>query len=511
MLYPAWVGSFYRIVRFGFGAALIALLAMWAVSTLSWPFSRDQGILAWAGSVVRAGGVPYRDAWDVKGPIALVPFAATQFLFGRNMWGIRVFDLLIGVANLTALAIAAHRFWDRITAEYAVILGALFATWLNFAISAQPDEWCGCALTVIVAILSSTKQAITQRSVAACSFLVGLCVLQKPVYAVFILLLVPFIDRRSRAIRKSIIAALLGFSLPIVATLIYFGFHRAVGSLIDTYLLFNLRAHVKVEGSPAEQVRYFLYAWQAFLPLAAGVPLAIFGAVVLTTRSSRLGALYLLWFSLNVFIIIVQGKYFEYQFVPLVAPVALGGGLALRQLRDFRPAAATVVLMTFILLFINDPLRSVKEWISYRSGKISRNQYDAHFVYLNKNHYDSGTIRLLATYVREHSTNTDTIQVWGFDAGINYLADRAAPSRFGYTYPLEIGSKNPYLQGYRAEFLDKIHEKPPVYVLVPSQDAFGSMPASDQSFNEFTGFHDFVLARYNVEKTIENWTLYRLR
>jgi hypothetical protein len=363
MLYPAFVGSFYRIVRLGFWAALVAILTMWAVSTVSWPFSRDQGILAWAGSVVRAGGVPYLDAWDVKGPIAVVPFAATQFLFGRNMWGIRVFDLLIGLVNLTALAIAAHRFWDRITAEYTLILGALFATWLNFAISAQPDEWCGCVLTVIVAIISAAQRAVTPRSIAACSFLVGLCVLQKPVYAVFILLLVPFIDRSGRAILKSVIAALLGFSIPIIATLIYFGLHHAVGSLIDTYLLFNLRAHVKVEGSPAEQVRYFLYAWQAFLPLSAGVPLAIFGAVVLTTRNARLGALYLLWLSLNVFILIVQGKYFEYQFVPLVAPVALGAGIALRQLRDFRPVAATVVLMTFILLFINDPLRSVKEWI----------------------------------------------------------------------------------------------------------------------------------------------------
>jgi hypothetical protein len=154
----------------------------------------------------------------------------------------------------------------------------------------------------------------------------------------------------------------------------------------------------------------------------------------------------------------------------------------------------------------------VKEWVLYRAGKISPDDYYSHFVYLNKNHFDALAIRRLAAYVEEHSATNDTVQVWGFDAGINYLANRGAPSRFGYTYPLQIGKNNPYQDSYRAEFLEKIRSRPPRYVLVPSDDAFGLMPvSSDQSFNDFTAFRDFVRAHYDDEKRLANWTLYRLR
>lgn len=506
-----FVRPIYRTARLCFWITLIALFALWAVSTLSWPLARDQGDFAWIGSVLRNGGVLYRDAWDVKGPFATIPFALTQIVFGHNMWGIRVFDLLVTLVNLGALAVIARRFWDTKAAEYAVIMGSVFATWLNFAISEQPDEWCGCLITLVVALLSTRRQ-ITLWAVAGGSFVIGICVLEKPIYAAFVLLFVPFVNRNRRVMFQWVIAAAAGFLLPILAALTYFAIHHAIGGLINTYLLFNLRAHLYVEGSAMDQLRACLYSWQAFLPLSAGVPLAIFGAVVLGARNSRWGALYLLWFVVNVFLVVVQRKYFEYHWVSLITPVALGAGVALRQLREFRPAAAIAVLLTFILLFINEPLRSVKEWALYQTGKVSRSEYDSHFVYLNKNHYDFQTIGRLAAYVEEHTAPTDTMQVWGFDAGINYLANRAAPGRFGYTYPLQIGDKNPYQAGYRAEFLAKIYARPPRYVLVPNNDAFGLTPIpSDQSFNDFHDFSDFVRAHYDQETTIENWTLYRLR
>ena len=49
------------IARFAIlAAALLAIAA--AVATLWWPFGWDQGIFAWIGGVIAAGGAPYRDA-----------------------------------------------------------------------------------------------------------------------------------------------------------------------------------------------------------------------------------------------------------------------------------------------------------------------------------------------------------------------------------------------------------------------------------------------------------------
>lgn len=500
----------YRLLRFCGWAALLVSFGLWAISTLSWPLARDQGILSWAGSVVLNGGVLYRDAWEEKGPLAVLPFTLAQRTFGHNMWGIRVFDLLVRLIDLIALAIVTLRFWDRKTAQYAVLLAALFSTWLSFAISSQPDEWCGCVVTIIVAVVSNTKRLVSSRVVAGCSLLLGVCVLQKPVYAIFVLLFAPFVDRNGRALLKTFATVAIGFSVPLIVTVAYFGLNHAIDSLVNVYLLSNLRANLKVEGSLTTQIRLFSYGWRAFLPLTVGVPFALFGAMSLLARNSRFAALYVIWASLHVAILMLQGKYFEYQWVPLIVPISLGAAISLRQLHDFRPVAATAVLTTFLLLFINDPVTSLSDWISYRTGRISRDDYDARFVYLNKNHFDPLTIRRLATYVHDRTSNNETVQVWGFDAGINYLADRRTPTRFGYTCPLQIGKNNPYQDAYRAEFLKVIRAHPPRYVLVPNNDAFGLMTVpSNQSFNEFHDFRDFVLTHYFAETTLANWTVYR--
>ena len=71
----------FRWLYFG----LAALAAVWVTASLSWPFGWDQGILAWAGDVIHQGGMPYRDAWDIKGPLAYYLYALAQWLFGKNL------------------------------------------------------------------------------------------------------------------------------------------------------------------------------------------------------------------------------------------------------------------------------------------------------------------------------------------------------------------------------------------------------------------------------------------
>ena len=59
---------FGRVVG-AFGLAALALLAAWAAIYLSWPFGQDQSAFAWVADAILRGGLPYRDAWEVKGPL----------------------------------------------------------------------------------------------------------------------------------------------------------------------------------------------------------------------------------------------------------------------------------------------------------------------------------------------------------------------------------------------------------------------------------------------------------
>ena len=74
-----------------------------------WPFGLDQGIFAWVGDTVLRGGWPYRDAWEIKGPVTHFFYALAQALFGRDVWGLRVLDL-----SLLAEAAVAVRDLHRV-------------------------------------------------------------------------------------------------------------------------------------------------------------------------------------------------------------------------------------------------------------------------------------------------------------------------------------------------------------------------------------------------------------
>jgi hypothetical protein len=60
-----------------------ALAGAWVVMSFTYPFGWDQGLFAWVGDAIVRGGLPYRDAWDFKGPLLYYVYALAQWLFRR--------------------------------------------------------------------------------------------------------------------------------------------------------------------------------------------------------------------------------------------------------------------------------------------------------------------------------------------------------------------------------------------------------------------------------------------
>jgi hypothetical protein len=67
--------------------------------TLLYPYGRDQAMFAYVGAVWRHGGLPYRDAWDVKLPGIYAVYA----LVGGVEWGPRLLDLVAIAVTVGAL------------------------------------------------------------------------------------------------------------------------------------------------------------------------------------------------------------------------------------------------------------------------------------------------------------------------------------------------------------------------------------------------------------------------
>ena len=109
----------------GLRAVLLLAVGAWAVSSLALPYGWDQGCFAYVADTILRGGMPYRDAWDFKGPLAYAPFVVLQAMFGAQMWAVRVFDLLVLALAAQSCVVLLTRFTSRTTAWVT----ALFLVW----------------------------------------------------------------------------------------------------------------------------------------------------------------------------------------------------------------------------------------------------------------------------------------------------------------------------------------------------------------------------------------------
>ena len=235
--------ALHVVPRFAIVAAAV-VTAIAAVATLWWPFGWDQGIFAWIGGVTAEGGLPYRDAWDVKGPLTFVPFALTELVFGREMWAIRLFDLaLLALAALAVRRIVgAHA--GRGAATGAGLLYALAYIGFGYWHTAQPDGWVAIiALVGWAALLADTAAVARPRVMVAAGIVVGLGVLAKPLY--ILLALVPLgalalaseIPLRQRTRLAMAFAA--GAAAPVVACAGWLAMRGGLGAALETYIRFN--------------------------------------------------------------------------------------------------------------------------------------------------------------------------------------------------------------------------------------------------------------------------------
>ncbi len=152
--------------------ACAVVLAGWAAAYLTWPFSNDQGNLAWVGDVVLSGGMPFRDAWDVKGPGAHLIFAFVETALGRNEWGLRLFDLVLVAVCAACLRSIAREYAGRGAMRWSIVVFLLWYASLDHHNTAQPDGWAGVMVTGAVALML-TRTRLSTISGLASGVLIG--------------------------------------------------------------------------------------------------------------------------------------------------------------------------------------------------------------------------------------------------------------------------------------------------------------------------------------------------
>jgi hypothetical protein len=488
--------------------AMFGLTLMWSAASFWFPFFWDQAILASVGDVVVRGGMPFRDGFDMKGPLAYYGFAAAQVLFGRHFWSIRVLDFPFLVCG----AIALGRLTARVTSPlWGWWSGLVFALWiasLGWTRTVEPDTWSTVLTIFAVALLVEKDPAPLELGASA--LCIGLASLVKPLYLAFVILpLLSIAQNRERRSWGRAVVVIGSALIPPLAVTAWFAYRGALQDLIDVHILYTIKVYRPLWPITAVSAIKGIGRFFGSSPIIWGIPALATGVYTLARRVPRSAVLIVAWLVLATGCVAAQGRFFGYHwtvvFPPLVALCAAGVRSAVRAQSRMRAATIVPVLAAVAVLTLAVvPASDVARWLKLLTRQMSREQYAASF---RGGVFSPAADVKAANYIREHTIPTDGVAVFGVNADINFLSGRPNPTRFYWSMPLTVGRPFSTRDVFRREYLEGVRRHPPVYFVV------GVLPWDRSpktiALHKFAELEELLNREYRLETKFGALDLYR--
>lgn len=476
------------------------------------PMTQDQGLYAAIGQVILRGGLPYRDAFDVKTPGVYYTYAAILSTI-QDPWrrcdvgpvpglsphvlspvcGSLLFQavdavVVLGTAGLVAW-VARLLGLRGIWAAWAFGFAAVFASLSAVSGSGSVSEryMLGPAVVVIGAGL---RYLATRRAVwlIAASLAGAVAVLYKIPAGASLGGLALFLTYACLRGRHGLRPA----DLPRVALLLAVPFGAALGAvyaafalagagadLLEATILYNVsRAGVDARQVPQAALSA---AWRVARDGMAPLwTLALVGVVL--ARRAPVGGLVLAWTALDVAALFLGGsKFAQVYFLQLVPSFALLATFALRGLWNAAPptrlpqrlwlgASLAGLLMLSASFQVGVALRAWNDYVGYG--------------------WSSQVVEKVAAVVQALPRG-ETVFIWGDQAQIYVLGGRMPPTRFLSIVGLSAGSGAPF-DRRRAELIAALEATPPRLILedplTAEQDPDGRLLSNLRSFPELRAF-----------------------
>jgi hypothetical protein len=497
-------------------AAIVGLLA---AESLLWPLAPDQGIYAWISDVIRDGGLPYADAWDIKGPSTFYTVALAQLVLGRHPWSIRVVDVVLLAITCGGLALLARRYAGPLA---AVVSAGLFALWYlgsGFWDTGQPDAWATTLLVAAVVVATSSRLGLHAR-MAVAGLLLGACIGYKPLFALFLLVLVAAWATEERRPWTALLAGVASAAVVPLVIALWFWIGGGLDDLLEVQLVFNRTSYRTNVPLPDQ-----LTAIRGYLVTQVGIALllAVLGAIALLGRSRQLGVVVLTWGATAMAVVCIQGRYFTYHWTPVSALLALTAGVGCAQLvaavaprlgSDGGWAApawlpGTAIAGALLVAAAWGPMDGAVRRVV--NGRRPDRAYRDAFV---RDNFSAARQKRISSWLRQHTDPDDAVLLWGYDPGVYFLSHRSSADRFGYTLPVVGEQDNSELvEEYRDELLADVRRRPPPYVVVLENDGNPILPeTSRQYLEQFPELESLMSSRYEELTRIgDEATVLRLR
>jgi hypothetical protein len=429
---------------------LLPNVILLANRSLSLSLGRDQGIFQYIAWALGNGDVPYRDIRDVNGPIIHWIHALFLLLGGRDEARFHVLDRLVsfGIFALVGALLVGntrHRFGfaQRMAAALlsAALLGGQYLRYLWWDL-AQRESFCDWFVLVAGAVLAHGR---TRAQVLA-GALLGVACFGKPTYVVFLASAAFVTVVASGPARFRHVLALLAGAMAVCVAIL--GLLWGQGALSAFWQIYVHDAREVYMYIWPHTPRELLALDWVRKPLWIGAVATIVGGVALWGRAIPLRALFwvLMPFA-GALSVLLQKKGFPYHLHPVTAGASMIALVTLLGLiertaseanpRRVLPFGAAVVLFGTTLVSA-ETFGFSRAWLMHNPwlDAVTLPLPPTALAHFATEDFYPQEIREVARYVRGKTAPRDTVQLYGMDPYVLFLAERRSASPYIYVYDL---------------------------------------------------------------------------
>jgi 4-amino-4-deoxy-L-arabinose transferase-like glycosyltransferase len=438
--------------------AILALSTLLRLAFLHEPFDRDEGQYATIAQVILRGGLPYRDAIEIKPPGTFYLYALAIGLFGATIEAVRTFTALYAMLTVIAVyGVARHISGARAGLCAALIYG-IFSTVPRLQGNCNTEVFLVLPMTAGVWFFLKAFETKKRSYLFWAGLCAALAMLIKPVALPVValeFLLIPFF-RSGTGRWKDSALDLASFLLPIaacaMATIAYFFLRGGLDDFLYWTVEFPRRyKDAEIFSTPALAAVAWHLRSVLVVPALLGIPAALWLAATKRTIPSVLPLLLILAVS---WAIALPGKNFPHYFLMIIPFLAIPGGIAVAQISSIPriPACLALLIVTGTLVF--SVFKNYKFYTVYSPDQVVTAIYGTTIF------VDSVKV---ASYLREKTRPDDYIFQWGFEPELYFLSGRRCPNSYLVQF-LPAWSRDS--QQAIAKMKQSLRDKKPAYIVL---------------------------------------------
>ena len=510
---------------------------------------RDNGVFLYGGQQLLAGKTPYLDFWDHKGPLIYF-INALGLLVGKGLrWGVWGVEFIF--LSLTAIGVyqIARTYWGKPSGIVAVMYWACVLGQVgHYKYFHDTNYTEAYSLLFNVISVYFWSRALASNHYKWCYFAMGVSagfsLLLRPnnigIQASLILvdLAVSITQRKFNGFFKKVNFFVLGVSTVLAAFAAWFLSRGALSAMLDAVLNYNIYYAQKnqVKGFEASYTELAVESLSklGWFPLAGYCILILLWVYrqsrckpfVIDHKNAFILAI-LIDLPLETILSSISGRvFFHYLIIWAPSLAFLIGALAneifiivQKVLPPFQSnlkkrnkigvglnLSAGLLIIALFYLFVSN-LAVMEGYIRLGSD-----------LFFKRSELPEAKTAVIK-YVEDATQPGDTVLVWGNDVWINFLADRAAPTRYSYQFPLFMpGYTN---KGLVLGFLNDLQTSPPVLIVETRTDTAEMLPlnptlravahAQVSTPEGMQQVFEYVNENYCVVKEFHDTIVYRIK